>query len=156
MAKKLVYRAAQWFLVPIDDSGAAFLAKRNGELVEGTYSQPRSLTQNSLLWAVARDVFPNLPAQWDGVWIDYEHMIDGLQVARGITYDVAVPTTKGGGFRLERHPSRISKMNADQANQAVSVLLETMSEMIGVSTSDLKERAYLEMGEPLATQPATS
>lgn len=142
MATELTFRAQLGRLVPHDQRAEEWAIKRNGQLVQGKFSVPRSLEQNSLLWAVAARTFKNLPEQYDSAWVDCYAMVKGLQLAFGITDDIAVPE-RGGGFRIERHASSIADMDNDAANKACDLLFKGMARLIGVDVETLLNETKL-------------
>jgi hypothetical protein len=120
---------------PVDDEGRAYFAKRKGQMVVGKFSQPRSMEQNALLWAVAEKTFENLPEKWIGVWPDKYRMIKGLQVALGITDEIAVPGRDG--MEVKRLPSSIADMSNEEANAACDLLFKGMARLLGVGVDTL-------------------
>jgi len=142
MATELTFRVQLGKLIPHDKRAEEWAIKRNGKLVQGKFSVPRSLEQNSLLWAVASRTFKNLPAKYDEAWVDDYAMVKGLQVAFGICDDTAVPE-RGGGFRIVRTPSSIADMDSDQATKACDLLFRGMARLIGVDVETLLNEAKL-------------
>lgn len=142
MATELTFRVQLGRLVPHDKRAEEWAIKRNGQLVQGKFSQPRSLDQNALLWAVAARTFKNLPTRYDDAWVDDYAMVKGLQLAFGICDDTAVPE-RGGGFRIVRTPSSIADMDNDQATKACDLLFKGMARLIGVDVETLLNEAKL-------------
>jgi|DEB0MinimDraft_3_1074331.scaffolds.fasta_scaffold04331_3 hypothetical protein len=141
MGKKLTFLCSQFFLIPTGEDAQAYLTKHSGELVQGEFKQPRSLEQNALLWAVAEQVYQNLPPQWEGKWPDKYRMVKGMQLYLGLTDDVLVPTTRGGGTKLERSPTSIAEMTHDEATAAVDLLLDAMGKLVELTADELKQNA---------------
>jgi hypothetical protein len=136
MATALTFRCAPHVgLIPVDEEGAAYLAKRPGQHVEVKVSQPRSLEQNAKLWAVATTCFETLPEKWEGVWGDKYRMVKGLQLALGIVDEIAVPTKNG--TEIQRHASSIAEMDREEANAACDLLFRGMAKLLGVSVETL-------------------
>ena len=135
MATELTFRAQLGRLIPAGEDAEAWVNKRNGQLVSGKFSQPRSLEQNSLLWAVAEKTFDNLPARWDGIWADKYRMVKGLQLAVGITTDTAVPTKAGADIVMV--PSSIADMDRDEATAACDLLFKGMARRLDVDVGTL-------------------
>ena len=141
MATELTFRVQLGKLIPHDQRAEEWAIKRDGKLVQGKFSQPRSLVQNSLLWAVAARTFKNLPEKWSDAWADEYRMVKGLQLALGITDDIAVPTRDG--LRIERQPSSISDMDNEAANAACDLLFKGMARLLGVDVDTLLNEAKL-------------
>ena len=135
MATELTFRAQLGRLIPAGEDAEAWVIKRNGQLVSGKYSQPRSLEQNSLLWAVAKKTFNNLPARWDGIWADKYRMVKGLQLAVGITTATAVPTKAGADIVMV--PSSIADMDRDEATAACDLLFKGMARLLNIDVDTL-------------------
>lgn len=136
MALALTFRCAPHVgLIPVDDEGVEYVKKHPGQLVQGKFSQPRSLEQNAMLWAVATTTFENLPEKWEGKWSDKYRMVKGLQLALGIVDEIAVPTKEG--VRIERQPSSIADMDRDQANEACDLLFRGMARLLGITVEQL-------------------
>lgn len=137
MAIALTFRAQLGKLIPYGEECEAWVNKRQGKLVQGKFSVPRSLEQNALLWAVAEKTFANLPERWDGVWPDKHRMVKGLQLALGITDDVAKPTKTG--VEIHRTPSSIADMDWDEANAACDTLFKGMARLLDIDVGTLLE-----------------
>ena len=143
MGKKLTFHCAPWGLMPVDDEGHAYVTKHIAQLVQGEYKQPRSLDQNALLWAVAGEVFANLPERFQR-WPSYYHMVKGLQVRLGLIDEIA--TWDDDGWKITGQASSIAEMNKDEATKAVDLLLDAMARLIGVDVEELKRNAALLIG----------
>lgn len=127
-------------LIPTDEEGLEYCKKRIGQHVQVKVSQPRSLEQNALLWAVATTTFDTLPEKWAGHWSDRYRMVKGLQLALGITDDVAVPTRNG--IEIHRQPSSIAEMDHDEANKACDLLFRGMARLLDVPVETLLNEAH--------------
>ena len=136
MATAITFRCAPHVgLIPVDDEGAAYIKKRPGELVQAKVSQPRSLEQNALLWAVATATFETLPEKWEGKWSDKYRMVKGLQLALGIVDEIAKPTKDG--IEVVMAPSSIAEMDKDEATAACDLLFRGMAKLLGVTVETL-------------------
>lgn len=135
MTAVLTFRCQLGKLVPQCEDAETWVNKRQGQLVQGKFSQPRSLEQNSLLWAMAEKTFDNLPEKWAGQWSDKYRMVKGLQLALGITDDIAVPTRDG--VKIECWPSSIADMDREQATAACDLLFRGMARLLDIDVAVL-------------------
>lgn len=135
MAAVLTFRCQLGKLVPVGEDAEAWVNKRQGKLVSGKFSQPRSLEQNALLWALAERTFDSLPVKWQGQWADKYRMVKGLQLALGITDEIAVPTRDG--VKIERWPSSIADMDKEAANAACDLLFRGMARLLDIDVAVL-------------------
>ena len=135
MATTLTFRAQLGRLIPAGEDAEAWVNKRQGQLVMGKFSQPRSMTQNAMLWVVAQRTFDCLPEKWNDAWIDKYNMVKGLQLALGITDDTAKPTKDG--VEIVRVPSSIADMDNEAANAACDTLFRGMARLLDVDVQTL-------------------
>lgn len=126
-------------LIPIDEAGADYCAKNAGKLVQGKFSRPRSLDQNSLLWAVAERAHENLPEHLTARWPGKYEMVKGLQLRLGIVDEIA--TWNHRGWQITAVPKSIADMDHEQATDAVDKLLDGMAALLNVDRDTLLNEA---------------